>query len=87
MGPSSENMRRSFRTPESGVRSTQGFTLGWYALPLRGNQNNAFTIYTSSGEGGEIAEDGSFPHLNEAPHIISGAHRDKNTNRFRGTMW
>ena len=32
-------MRRSFRTLGSGVRSTQGFTLGWYALPLRGKKS------------------------------------------------
>jgi hypothetical protein len=49
--PSSENMRRSFRTPGSGVRSTQGFTVGWYALPLRGKKTNEFDPYTSSSEG------------------------------------
>ena len=48
------NMRRSFRTPGSGVRSTQGFTLGWYALPLWGNQNNAVTTCISSGERGKL---------------------------------
>jgi hypothetical protein len=54
MRPLFVNMRRSFKTPGSGVRPTQGFTLGWYALPLRGNQNNAFTTYTSTGERGRL---------------------------------
>jgi hypothetical protein len=31
------SMRRSFRTPFSGGKRTQGVALGWYALPLRGN--------------------------------------------------
>ena len=42
-GLSYRAMRRSFRTHQFGVSRTQGFTLGWYAVPRWGTPNTHST--------------------------------------------
>jgi hypothetical protein len=55
-------MRRSFRTHRLGVYYTQGFSLGWYAVPRWGTAKIHPTTLAWPAPGGGVSMEMAIPH-------------------------